>query len=87
MIWFKKPSKQDQLQDEISLGTQIYVINRCINKNKHIFIYLYKYIYILKKKKNNLGCEDAALEASVNAVFYLHLSHLFNAETMIFKEN
>lgn len=37
--------------------------------------------------KNNLGCEDAALEASVNAVFYLHLSQLFNAETMIFKEN
>lgn len=34
--------------------------------------------------KNNLGCEDAALEASVNTVFYLHLSQLFNAESIDF---
>lgn len=33
--------------------------------------------------KNNLGCEDAALEASVNAVFYLYL-FLFYAETIDF---
>lgn len=54
----------------------------------YINIYIYLNIYILKKKrnrmKNNLDREDAALEASVNAVFCLHLSQLFSAEAIDF---